>query len=209
MCCCAWVREGSAVFLSLQDTAVRDLDTFKGLSRGLVEVFSIFRTTSIPSTTFPKTTCRPSSHEVSAVVMKNCDPLVFLPALAMERHPTKCLMLKFSSSNFSPLDRLPPRSVPAGEVTTLDHEVLDHTVEGRSLVPKALRPRRQLAEVLRRLRDVLPEETDHNTAGRLPANGDVEVHLLGHLGFRSRDAGHRQQRQHQQLARHFALSLRV
>jgi hypothetical protein len=33
---------------------------------------SIFLTTSIPSSTSPKTTCLPSSHEVTTVVMKNC-----------------------------------------------------------------------------------------------------------------------------------------
>lgn len=35
--------------------------------------------------------------------MKNWEPLVSLPALAMERVPfLVCLSLKFSSSNFSP-----------------------------------------------------------------------------------------------------------
>ena len=46
----------------------------------------------------PKTTCAPSNQEVTTVVMKNCDPLVFLPALAMERRPgLLCFSLKFSS----------------------------------------------------------------------------------------------------------------
>ena len=38
--------------------------------------FSIAFTTSIPSVTFPNTTCLPSSHEVTEVVRKNCEPLV-------------------------------------------------------------------------------------------------------------------------------------
>jgi len=42
----------------------------------------------MPSTTFPKTTCFPSSQEVLAVQIKNWLPLVFLPALAIERIPT-------------------------------------------------------------------------------------------------------------------------
>jgi hypothetical protein len=29
-----------------------------------------------PSGTWPKTTCLPSSHEVTVVVMKNCEPLL-------------------------------------------------------------------------------------------------------------------------------------
>ncbi len=40
------------------------------------------------------------------VVMKNCEPLVSFPALAMLRRPfLECLILKFSSGNFSPQTR--------------------------------------------------------------------------------------------------------
>ncbi|XXG42946.1 hypothetical protein AAC387_Pa01g3095 [Persea americana] len=45
---------------------------------------SIVRTTSIPSTTYPNTTCFPSSHYVLAVQMKNCDPFVPGPAFAID-----------------------------------------------------------------------------------------------------------------------------
>ena len=34
---------------------------------------SIFLTTSMPSSTSPNTTCLPSSHDVTTVVMKNCE----------------------------------------------------------------------------------------------------------------------------------------
>ncbi len=37
-------------------------------------------TRSMPSSTFPNTTCLPSSQGVGRVVMKNCDPLVLGPA---------------------------------------------------------------------------------------------------------------------------------
>ena len=64
---------------------------------------STFLTTSMPSKTFPKTTWRPSSHDVFTVQMKNWLPLVPGPALAIESTPGPvCLSLKFSSSNFSP-----------------------------------------------------------------------------------------------------------
>ena len=64
---------------------------------------STFFTTSIPSTTDPKTTCFPSNQEVLAVHKKNCEPLVFGPALAMERIPGPvCFNEKFSSSNLFP-----------------------------------------------------------------------------------------------------------
>ena len=40
---------------------------------------------------------------VFAVQRKNCEPLVFGPALAMLRTPGPvCLSVKFSSANFSP-----------------------------------------------------------------------------------------------------------
>lgn len=45
-----------------------------------VLVFSIFRTTSMPSTTLPKTTCLLSRKGVGTVVMKNWEPLPLGPA---------------------------------------------------------------------------------------------------------------------------------
>jgi hypothetical protein len=48
-----------------------------------------FLTISIPSTTCPKTTCLPSNQEVLAVQMKNWDPLVLGPALAILKMPEK------------------------------------------------------------------------------------------------------------------------
>ena len=41
----------------------------------------------VPMTTLPKTVCLPSNQEVSVWVMKNWDPLVPGPALAMDRIP--------------------------------------------------------------------------------------------------------------------------
>ena len=50
-------------------------------------------------TTVPKTTWAPSNQEVTTVVIKNWDPLVFLPALAIDRIPgLVCFNLKFSST---------------------------------------------------------------------------------------------------------------
>lgn len=51
-----------------------------GLSRPSVLPCSILRTMLIPLIIFPNTTWRPSSQVVCLVVMKNCDPLVSLPA---------------------------------------------------------------------------------------------------------------------------------
>ena len=63
---------------------------------------------TIPLRTFPNTTCLPSSHWVLTVVMKNWEPLVSLPALAMLIQPgPSCFSLKFSSGNLSPYILLP------------------------------------------------------------------------------------------------------
>lgn len=46
---------------------------------------------------------RLDAYPVMAVVMKNCEPLVSFPALAMDRRPfLVCLSLKFSSGKRSP-----------------------------------------------------------------------------------------------------------
>ncbi|PON93901.1 LOW QUALITY PROTEIN: hypothetical protein TorRG33x02_102910 [Trema orientale] len=74
---------------------------------------SMALTTSIPCTTLPNTTCFPSSHGASAVQMKNWDPLVPGPALAMDRTPGPvCFLTKFSSGNLAPMDS-PPVPFPA------------------------------------------------------------------------------------------------
>mmetsp|Transcript_37278 Transcript_37278/g.118640 ORF Transcript_37278/g.118640 Transcript_37278/m.118640 type:complete len:222 (-) Transcript_37278:477-1142(-) len=64
---------------------------------------SITRSTSMPSTTWPKTTCLPSRCGVAFVQMKNCEPLVFGPELAMDRTPGPVWRnLKFSSAKVLP-----------------------------------------------------------------------------------------------------------
>lgn len=54
-----------------------------GRSNFAVRAPSILWTTSNPAVTRPNTVCLPSKCGVSAVVMKNCEPLVFGPAFAM------------------------------------------------------------------------------------------------------------------------------
>merc|ERR1712172_337738 len=75
---------GSATSSPPQSTMTTSLF---GLSLPSVGFFSTARTTSIPFTIFPNTTCLPSSHEVFFTVMKNWEPLVSLPALAIDSHP--------------------------------------------------------------------------------------------------------------------------
>lgn len=108
-------------------------------------------------TTLPKTTWRPSSHEVVTVVMKNCEPFVLGPALAIDRMPGPvCLSLKFygrSACQTRPrrqqrhthlileavaVDGLAAGAVARGKVAALNHELLDDAVELGALVAKAL-----------------------------------------------------------------------
>ena len=63
-------------------------DTLQGLTQPGVRA-------AIP---LPKTVCLPFSHDVMTVVMKNWEPLVLGPALAMLSKPaTSCFSAKFSS----------------------------------------------------------------------------------------------------------------
>ncbi len=74
-------------------------------------------------------------------------------------------------------------TVSPGEVSSLEHEVLDDPVELALDVSLALgRLLGQLDEVLGRLGHRLAEQPDLDAAGLLAADGDVEPHLVSHLG---------------------------
>lgn len=73
-------------------------------------------------------------------------------------------------------------AITVGEVTALDHEVLDDTVESRSLITEALLASGESTEVLRGLGNSLAVKTKSNTSDVLVAVGNVEVDLMGDLG---------------------------
>ncbi|KAI6766220.1 hypothetical protein HG530_007290 [Fusarium avenaceum] len=73
-------------------------------------------------------------------------------------------------------------TVTLGEITALDHEVLDDTVESRALITEALLASGQSAEVLSGLRDSLAVEAHDDTTEALLALLNVEVDLVGDLG---------------------------
>lgn len=77
--------------------------------------------------------------------------------------------------------RLSASAITLGEVSTLDHEVLDNTVEGRVLISEALLAGSQSSEVLDCFGDSLAVETHHNAAHRLVAMADIEVNFMGNL----------------------------
>ena len=81
------------------------------------------------------------THGVATVVMKNCDPLVFFPAFAIERRPgSVCFSLKFSSvviiirrqrkkeknrrtRKLRAVYRLSTSTVIIGKISPLNHEL--------------------------------------------------------------------------------------
>lgn len=97
------------------------------------------------------------------------------------------------------LTRLATSAIALGEVTTLDHELLDNTVEGGTLITKALLASSKGSEVLSGLRDSLSIEAKDDAAELLIALLNVEVDLVGDLGALGRlgRADKEQQSHHQ------------
>lgn len=87
------------------------------------------------------------------------------------------------------LTRLATGTIALGEVTALDHKVLDDTVEGRALVPEALFAGGERAEVFSGLGHRLAVQTQDDAAQVLFAVLDVEVDLVGNLGALGRGGG--------------------
>ena len=80
------------------------------------------------------------------------------------------------------LTRFPSGAIALCEISSLDHEVLDDSVECRTLVAKILLSCGQSAEVLHCLGDRLSVETHHNAAEGFIAVGDVEVDFVCDFG---------------------------
>ncbi len=68
-------------------------------------------------------------------------------------------------------------TIAIGEITALDHELLDDSVESRSFITKTLFPCAQSTEVLGSLGDRFPIETDDDSAQFLIPVSDIEVDL--------------------------------
>ena len=73
-----------------------------------------------------------------------------------------------------------PSSSPIspGEISSLEHEVLDDPVELGSLESFALGLQSQLVEVLNGLRDGTAEKTNFNATSGLTADGNIKPYLL-------------------------------
>lgn len=130
------------------------------------------------------------------MVMKNCEPLVFLPALAIERIPgLVCLSWKFSSvgerSNrphrrtsidltceLFAIDGLATGTIVPGEVTSLEHEVGDDTVEARASVSETVLAGGELAEVFGGLGHYVVVQLEGDTACIFAVDGDIKLDPL-------------------------------
>jgi hypothetical protein len=145
---------GSKKEKDIQSTRTRGFDGFDHVhainnlhSRYVIRLFCNAQTHN----TCPKTTCLPSSQAVGTVVMKNWLPLVFGPALAMDSMPAACtssrfkrrratraahrvLQLEVFIREFLAVYALAAGAVEAREITTLNHEALDHTMEDAAAV---------------------------------------------------------------------------
>merc|ERR1719495_288967 len=77
------------------------------------------------------------------------------------------------------IDRLAPGPVAHGEIASLDHETGNNAVEDAALVPEALLPGAERAEILASLGHVVGEQLELDPSERSATGGDVEVDL-GH-----------------------------
>jgi len=82
------------------------------------------------------------------------------------------------------VDRLSSGSIPIGEVTSLAHELGDHSVklgvlevEGLSRLPLAFLPGAQRPEIFRGLRSGVGVQLHHDAPSRSTADGDIEENL--------------------------------
>merc|ERR1711874_332524 len=75
--------------------------------------------------------------------------------------------------------RLP---VSSGEVSALQHEVADDSVEGAALVSLRLGPGGERGKVLDSSRHHISKQSNLDGSSRCSANGDVKEDFLGHLG---------------------------
>lgn len=107
-------------FLCLRVNVCMHTLTFTGFSSFVSIPSSIF-TTPIPFSTLPKTTCFPSRCGVGTVVIKNWEPLVLGPALAMLRRPGLSCCGRdggLIKHNFISQEVLNPEWMPQGKATS-------------------------------------------------------------------------------------------
>lgn len=84
-----------------------------------------------------------------------------------------CTPLQAVSAHLLAVDGLPTSSIVVGEVTALEHELRNDTVENRLLVAETVGTSAQLAEVACRFGCNAVLKLEDNLASRLSADGDL------------------------------------
>ena len=84
------------------------------------------------------------------------------------------LYLEYSVSGLTSIDTDATGAIASGEITTLAHEVRDHSVECRRLVSNAGLSSAESAEVLGSLWDNVSIKLESNAALSFACNGNVE-----------------------------------
>lgn len=97
------------------------------------------------------------------------------------------VLLEVLIGESSTVDRFATSTVVVGEVTTLEHELGDNTVERRTLVTKALLASAESAEVLSSLGNNVVVELELNATKRLAVSSNVEKDLVTKAGHGVRE----------------------
>merc|ERR1712142_1209985 len=97
------------------------------------------------------------------------------------------LQLEVLIGKLLPVDAQTSSTIAVGEVASLNHEVLDNTVElavlvGESVSISLLVTFSQTLEVLYSLRNRSSEKTNNNSPSRFTTDFNVKVHLICHFG---------------------------
>jgi hypothetical protein len=82
------------------------------------------------------------------------------------------------TSEFLAVDRLATGTVTLGEVTTLEHEAGDDTVEGRASVAKTILASAKFTEIPCRFWHDIVVEFEDDPAGGLTTDADVELERI-------------------------------
>jgi len=73
-----------------------------------------------------------------------------------------------------PIDRFPACSVVSREISTLQHESRNNSVERRPLISESMLASGQLTKVARRLRNNVVEQLEHYSSGGSRVDSDVK-----------------------------------
>jgi hypothetical protein len=79
------------------------------------------------------------------------------------------------TGKFLAIDGLATSTIVSGEITTLKHELRDHTVKTRTGIAEAVLASRELPKVPRGSRDDLVVQPENNATSVLAADRDVEL----------------------------------